>query len=174
MFCVLQELFHYELPEKKWDNRKRTYTTKQIKSYNTGLCIFIHLRRVTQANWKTKPVHLFCLPPSAGGFLQSSQVDNHRDFFIAPRKLILSVEGPDPALHAAINKMWHSHTQPYRPLCSALSACSSSSCFRDHSSSTIETETHFHSLQLVKNSILHLVEMLHIIMIIKSWCTSQS
>lgn len=37
--------------------------------------------------------------------------------FIALRRLILSVEGPDPALHAAINKMWHPHTQPHHPAC---------------------------------------------------------
>lgn len=44
------------------------------------------------------------------------QADDHHDFFIASRKLILSVEGPDPALCESINKMWHPQPQPYHPV----------------------------------------------------------
>lgn len=45
---------------------------------------------------------------------------NHHDlfFFIAWRKLAVSVEGPDPALHAAVNKMWHRQSQPGLAVCS--------------------------------------------------------
>lgn len=120
--CLLLNLFNYQLlilnpPEKKC--KLHSKTDKELKEETLPIRTSTN-NRMNQMQNKTPPsISSSSICRLVSAVITSGQTIT-MTVFTALRKLILSVEGPDPALHAAINKMWHPHTQPCHPSLSCL------------------------------------------------------